>query len=112
MNAATDKAASERGKMMSTMVGRTKINWDDSKMKSTYANVCNVAATREEVMLLFGTNQAWTNNVDEVTVELVERVILNPFAAKRLLLQLAKTLDDYEKVYGTLTNPETPANKA
>ena len=112
MNVPVDKAPGERGKLTSTMVGRTKINWDDSKMKSTYANVCNVAATREEVMLLFGTSQAWTNNVDEVTVELGERLILNPFAAKRLLLQLAKTLDDYEKMYGTLATPDAPVNKA
>ena len=31
-----------------------KINWDDSNMRSTYANVSNVASTREEVMLLSG----------------------------------------------------------
>ena len=37
----------------------TKVRWDDSKMTSTYANVCNVSSTREEVTLLFGTNQSW-----------------------------------------------------
>ena len=31
-----------------------KIVWDDSKMNTSYANVCNVLGTREEVMLLFG----------------------------------------------------------
>jgi hypothetical protein len=31
-----------------------KIRWDDSNMKSSYANVCNVASTREEFVLLFG----------------------------------------------------------
>jgi hypothetical protein len=108
MNGSADKAAGERGKMTTTMVGRTKITWDDSKMKSSYANVCNVATTREEVMLLFGTSQAWTNSAEEVTVELFDRVIMNPFAAKRLLLQLAKTLDEYEKMYGTLA-PQDPA---
>ncbi|MDD5049800.1 MAG: DUF3467 domain-containing protein, partial [Methanoregulaceae archaeon] len=35
------------------------IKWDDSKMTSSYANVCNVSSTREEVTLLFGTNQTW-----------------------------------------------------
>jgi len=34
------------------------IRWDDSNLKSSYANVCNVASTREEVVLMFGTNQA------------------------------------------------------
>ena len=36
-----------------------RIDWDDSKMSTTYANVCNVLGTREEIMLLFGANQAW-----------------------------------------------------
>jgi len=27
------------------------IKWDDSQMKSGYANVCNVTSTREEVVL-------------------------------------------------------------
>ncbi len=30
----------------------TKIKWDDSNMKSSYANVCNVTSTREEVVML------------------------------------------------------------
>jgi hypothetical protein len=34
----------------------TKIKWDDSNMKSSYANVCNVTSTREEVVMLFGIN--------------------------------------------------------
>lgn len=86
----------------SSMVGRTKVNWDDSKMRSAYANVCNVATTREEVMLLFGTSQAWSSGAEEVTVELSDRLILNPHAAKRLLLLLSKTLEEHEKAYGAL----------
>ena len=84
------------------MVGRTKINWDDSKMRSVYANVCNVATTREEVMLLFGTSQAWSGNAEEVNVELSDRIILNPHAAKRLLLLLSKTLEEHEKQHGAV----------
>ena len=38
-------------------VAAPKVVWDDSKMKTTYANVCNVLGTREEIMLLFGANQ-------------------------------------------------------
>ena len=35
----------------------TRIKWDDSGMKSSYANVCNVTSTREEVVLVFGMNR-------------------------------------------------------
>ena len=39
-------------------IGQTKIVWDDSNMRSAYANVANVAGGREEIVLLFGMNQA------------------------------------------------------
>jgi hypothetical protein len=79
-----------------------KIVWDDSKMRTSYANVCNVIGTREEVMLLFGANQAWHGGQKEVTVLLSERIVLNPFAAKRLMQLLAQGLKEYEARYGEL----------
>lgn len=80
-----------------------KVEWDDSKMRTSYANVVNAASTREEVSLFFGTNQTW--NVDErreVTVQLSERIILSPFAAKRLWVLLGTVLKQYENRFGTL----------
>jgi hypothetical protein len=35
-----------------------KVKWDDANMKSSYANVCNVTSTREEVILLFHRSQS------------------------------------------------------
>jgi hypothetical protein len=63
---------------------QVRIRWDDSNMRSSYANVCNVAGTREEIVLLFGINQASQAGQKEVTVKLADRIILSPFAAKRL----------------------------
>ena len=79
-----------------------KINWDESGMKTSYANVCNVASTREEVTLLFGTNQTWQTGQKELTVNLTDRVILNPFAAKRLSLLLGRIVAEYESRFGDL----------
>jgi hypothetical protein len=79
-----------------------KVIWDDSKMRTSYANVCNVLGTREEVMLLFGANQAWHGGLKEVTVVLSERIVLNPFAAKRLMQLLGQGLKEYEARYGEL----------
>lgn len=78
------------------------INWDDSKMVTTYANVCNVLGTREEIMVLFGSNQAWQTDLKEVTVSLSNRIVLNPYAAKRLLTMLDMGLKEYEARYGEL----------
>jgi hypothetical protein len=79
-----------------------KIKWDDAQMKTSYANVCNVASTREEVIVLFGTNQAWKGIEQEVTVQLSDRIILSPFAAKRLALLLNNVIQQYEARFGSL----------
>ena len=98
---AADKAAAQQG---------TRIKWDDSAMKSSYANVCNVTSTREEVVMLFGINQAWNRGQQEVTIQLTDRIIVSPYAAKRLVGLLEGVVQEYEKRFGTL-NVEGPAVK-
>ena len=61
------------------------VNWDDSNMRTSYANVVNAASTREEMTLFFGTNQTWNlAGQQEFKVALSDRIVLNPYAAKRL----------------------------
>ena len=79
-----------------------RINWDQTKMKTTYANVCNVSSTREEVSVLFGTNQTVNVAQNGITVELTDRIILNPYAAKRLAHILTGVLNQYEAAFGPL----------
>jgi len=79
-----------------------QVNWDDSHMKSSYANVCNVAGTREEVVLLFGINQAWHSAQKQVTVQLTDRIIVSPHAAKRLLGLLSNVVRQHEERFGPL----------
>jgi Protein of unknown function (DUF3467) len=80
----------------------TKIKWDDSNMKSSYANVCNVSSTREEVVMLFGMNQAWNRGQKEVTIQLSDRIVISPYAAKRLSVLLENVVKEYESRFGTL----------
>ena len=79
-----------------------KIRWDDSQMHSSYANVCNVASTREEVVLLFGVNQAWQAGQAEIPIQLTNRVIISPYVAKRLATLLENVLKEYETRFGQL----------
>src|SRR3954468_18169923 len=88
-----------------------RIKWDDSKMSSAYANVCNVTSTREEVVMLFGINQAWNRGQQEVTIQLTDRIIISPYAAKRLVALLDGVVQEYEKRFGTLS-VEGPAAKS
>src|SRR5512138_224727 len=83
-------------------IASMKIKWDDSTMKSSYANVCNVTSTREEVVMLFGMNQAWNRGQKEVTIQLTDRIIISPYAAKRLSLLLGSVVKEYENRFGTL----------
>jgi len=64
------------------------VKFDDTGIINAYANVCNVSSLREEVVLVFGMNSAWEREASEVRVKLHSRVILSPFAAKRLSLLL------------------------
>lgn len=79
-----------------------KVVWDSSRMNTSYSNVCNVLGSREEIALLFGSNQAWHPGQQEVKVLLLERIVLNPYAAKRLSGLLDKVLREYEARFGEL----------
>ena len=77
--------------------------WDDTRMVTHFANVVNIQSTLEQVDLLFGTNKTWNvANERHVKVELTDRVILGPFAAKRLWMALGNVLKEYESRYGGL----------
>jgi len=79
-----------------------RVVWDDSRMNTSYSNVCNVLGSREEITLLFGANQAWHAGQKEVKVMLSDRVVLNPYAAKRLQVLLQRVLKEYETRFGEL----------
>lgn len=96
----TTKTAPTQDEPRAAAQGQARIRWDDSNMRSAYANVCNVQSTQEEVVLMFGLNQAWNAAQRELTVQLSDRVILSPFAAKRLALLLNNVMDQYESRFG------------
>ena len=87
----------EKKEQVETGAEVPNVKWDDSAMVTSYANVCNAASSREEVTLLFGTNQTWHTGQKEVNVKLSNRIVLNPFAAKRLQLLLNNVVEQYEK---------------
>lgn len=79
------------------------VNWDDSQMRTSYANVVNASSTREEMTLFFGTNLTWNPaQAKEFHVRLNDRIVLNPHAAKRLWILLGAILKQYESRFGEL----------
>lgn len=82
--------------------GQPRIRWDGAALRSSYANVCNVSSTREEVVLLFGLNQTWDASQREISVQLSDRIILSPYAAKRLAGILSGVVREYETRFGPI----------
>jgi Protein of unknown function (DUF3467) len=79
------------------------VQWIDKNMATHFANVVNVQSTREQVDLFFGTNQTWNvAGSNQVAVDLSNRIILTPYAAKRLWTVLGGVLREYETRHGTL----------
>ncbi len=89
-------------KAAATAQQQVRIKWDDTNMRSAYSNVCNVTGTREEIVFLFGMNQSWYPGQKEMTVQLTDRIVMSPFAAKRLVAILSNVVSDYESRYGAL----------
>ena len=79
-----------------------KVRWDTNNSNSSYANVCNVTSTHEEMVLNFGVNQTWDRSPQEVEIQLTNRIILSPFTAKRLMVLLSRLIHEYESRYGEI----------
>jgi len=87
-----------------TTIGNIKVTWDDTNISSSYANIATATATREEFFLLLGVHQNWKglSEDDSLKVKLTDRVVLNPFAAKRLFNVLGHSIKVYEEKFGTI----------
>jgi hypothetical protein len=82
----------------------TPVKWNTTNLHSSYANFCNANSTREEVVLNFGVNKAWERGPkSELEIELNHRVVLSPFAAKRLSQLMQQLIKEYEQRYGALS---------
>lgn len=78
------------------------VRWEVADVKATYANVCNVTSTREEVVIDFGVYHPWERKSGVGMVQLTNRIVLSPYAIKRLGLMLNTLTQEYESRYGKL----------
>ena len=79
------------------------LQWDDSALSTSYANVFNVSMTRDEVGLFFGTNlTSGVTPSNALTIKLSDRIIMTPHSTKRLMLLLQANVKAYEDRYGDI----------
>ncbi|WP_206619669.1 DUF3467 domain-containing protein, partial [Mesorhizobium sp. M7A.F.Ca.CA.001.16.1.1] len=95
---------SENGSNETIAAGKTQppVRLNTANLKSSYCNVCNATSTREEVVLNFGINQNWDLQQRDLEIELHHRIILSPFAAKRLQELITKLIQEHENRHGEL----------
>lgn len=79
-----------------------QVKWNIEQLKSSYVNFANANSTREEVVMNFGLNNSWDRSQPEMEIELAHRIVMSPFAAKRLAELLNKLMGEYENRYGEL----------
>ncbi len=79
-----------------------RVKWKVDQLKSSYVNFVNANSTQEEVVLNFGMNNSWDRAAREIEIELAHRVVMSPFAAKRMADMLNKLVAQYEGRYGEL----------
>jgi hypothetical protein len=84
--------------------GGAELRFDAAQVKSSYANFANINSTQEEVVLNFGMDRSWDRTSGERVIELQHRIVMSPFAAKRLAKMMAELVTSYEQKYGQLPN--------
>ena len=76
-----------------------QVTVEDAEAPSLYSSQARVWGSPEDIVLdFFGRLRPTSPKSAMVKVE--QRVVLNPFAAKRLAMLLSQTVQQYEKAYG------------
>jgi Protein of unknown function (DUF3467) len=75
---------------------------DAKNIATTYANVCRIAQTPNEVIVDFGMNPNFFGQILDEPLKLTSRIILSHDAAKRLCLHLTATIQNFEARYGQI----------
>ena len=87
--------------------GQPLITWDHSHASSFSPNVVQVKALREEVWLLLGTTRKGHLDSNDPQLKSAVRVVMSPYAAKRLSVALNTVTQKYELTYGPLDESAT-----
>lgn len=75
---------------------------DQEKLTSSYANICRIAQTPNEVVIDFGMNLNFYGQIVDEPAKLDQRIIMTHEAAKRLCIHLTQTIQAFEAKYGVI----------
>jgi hypothetical protein len=80
---------------------RQQVTVDASKAHAAYTNFCRVTGTPEELIIDFGLN-AQPMGVPTEPIEIIERIVMNYYTAKRMMGALQMSLQRHEAAFGVL----------
>lgn len=81
--------------------GQLELSVDDQKVCATYSSTSRVWGSAEEIYIDFGSGiQASGEN--KAVLKIDQRIVVSPWAAKRLAIALSQVVNNYERVYGPL----------
>lgn len=78
-----------------------RVQVDDSRALTSYANFCRVTGTPEELIIDFGLN-AQPFGMPTEPVNITQRLVTNYYTAKRLLHALHLSVQRHEQAFGVL----------
>jgi hypothetical protein len=80
---------------------RQQVQVDASKTHAAYANFCRVTGTPEELIIDFGLNSQ-PMGVPSEPIEVISRIVMNYYTAKRMMAALQMSLQRHEAAFGVL----------
>ena len=97
-------ATEKQRKKVNTAPIRNQPNviWDTEEVRNVYANVFNVAGSPEEFVISLGISHTWREGQSELKVPMTDRILMSPYAAKRLARLLNSVIREFESRFGPL----------
>lgn len=80
---------------------QVEIQIDDAGTTPFYSTLARVWGSAEEFYMDFSSGMR-TTGPQKATMKVDQRIVLSPWAAKRLALALAQAVGNYERAYGML----------
>jgi hypothetical protein len=89
---------------------RTTLRVRDWESKTSYANVCMLSSTAEEMVLNFGMSFPTPQQREQQQAEVLvtNRVIMGLPGAKRLAIALSQAIQRYENTFGVIDAQQRP----
>lgn len=81
---------------------RQQLRIDESGVNTTFSSTTRIWGSAEEIIVDFSQGIRPTGQANVAMLKIDSRVVMTPWAAKRLALALGQTVARYEQAYGTI----------